>query len=583
MRLVASVARLAASRRAACVTALVTAFASTLVQAQDAEPTPRPCNGEVVVAISVRTLRSSELDRAQRYGPIGSIANFMYKRTSWDVVRSFLFVREGRRCTELARTESERVLRSQPFLADARIRVVPVAPDSIQLDVATEDELPLIVGGRIQHGSIGGVKLGNSNIGGYAMSAEVSYQRGFAYRDGFGARFSNHQLMGNPWTLSLEAARYPLGGSWGATLHAPFYSELRPRSWYVGAVALDAFYPLERTDGPDVSVRVDRVQWMTALAWRLGRSGKSWLAGPLLHGERSNGGTAPVIVTDSGLVPYDGTDLPPQDYGYRSVRAGGVMAVRAFRRVVVRGFDALNGLQDLANGIDVVAVGAHSIASIRGVERDVLLGGSLYAGRATTGSLIALQAQAEASRPRSTGEWQGVLATARAAWYRKASVNRLETISAEFAGGWNSRLPMQVTFSEYSNGMRGFGKASIGGGQRLIVRAEERWLIPQPWQRVDVGAAIFAEGGRLWAGDAPFGVTTPWQSSVGISLLGATPRRSKRLLRVDIAVPLTHAGRPDKIELRAGIGDRTRWFWKEPSEVQRMRDGGLLQRILDTR
>jgi hypothetical protein len=176
-----------------------------------------------------------------------------------------------------------------------------------------------------------------------------------------------------------------------------------------------------------------------------------------------------------------------------------------------------------------------------------------------------------------------MLATARAAWYRKSSVNRLETVTAEFAGGWNSRLPMQVTLSEYNNGMRGFGKASVGGGQRLIVRAEERWLIQQPWQRVDAGAAIFAEGGRLWAGDAPFGVTTPWQASVGISLLGATPRRSKRLFRLDVAVPLTSAGRPAKIEVRAGVGDRTRWFWREPGEVQRVRDGGLLQRVLDTR
>jgi hypothetical protein len=250
---------------------------------------------------------------------------------------------------------------------------------------------------------------------------------------------------------------------------------------------------------------------------------------------------------------------------------------------VVRGFDALNGPQDLVNGIDIVAVGAHSIGSIRGVARDVLVGGSLYAGRATTGSLLAIQAQAEASRPRSTGEWQGELATARVAWYRKANVSRLETISAEFAGGWNSRLPMQVTLSEYNNGMRGFSRASVGGGQRLIVRAEERWLIPQPWQRADVGAAIFAEGGRLWAGDAPFGVTTPWQSSVGVSILGATPRRSKRLFRLDVAVPLTHVGGPAKIEVRAGVGDRTRWFWKEPVQIQRTRDGGLLQRILDTR
>jgi hypothetical protein len=282
-------------------------------------------------------------------------------------------------------------------------------------------------------------------------------------------------------------------------------------------------------------------------------------------------------------VPFDGEGLPPQDYGYRSVRAGAVTAVRAFNRVVVRGFDALNGPQDLVNGVDFVVLGAHSVGGVRGVDRDFLVGGSLYAGRATTGSLLAIQTQAEASRPASTGEWQGRLVTGRAAWYRKPSLNRLESVSAEFAGVWRSRLPMQLTFSEYDNGMRGFSRASIGGGQRLIVRAEERWLIPQPWRRVEIGAAAFGEAGRLWAGDAPFGVTTPWQSSVGVSVLGATPRGSKRLWRVDFAVPLTDAGRPKGFEVRAGVSDRTRLFWREPTEVQRMRDGGLLERLLDTR
>lgn len=535
------------------------------------------------MAISIRSLRSTELEKAQRYGPVGTLANFMYKRTSPGVIRSFLFVREGRRCTELARKESERVLRSQPFIADARIRVIPVSADTIQLDVATEDELPLNFGFRLDNQSPAGLRLGNSNISGYAMAAELSYRRGFEYRDGFGARFTNYQLNGKPWTLNLEAERYPLGGSWEAAVHAPFYSELRPRSWYIGAVMQDRFYPFQRENAQRVSIEVERTQWMAALAWRLGRSGKSWLAGPLIHGERSEGGDRVVIISDSGLVPYTNDDLPAQDYSYRSVRVGGVMAARAFRRVIVRGFDALNGPQDLASGIDLVALGAHSVSSFQGVEHDVLFGGSLYAGRATTGSLLAIQAQGEASRPRSTGEWQGGIASARAAWYRKSTANRLETISAEFAGGWRSRLPLQLTLSDYNNGMRGFSSASIGGGQRMIVRAEERWLVPQPWQRIDLGGAFFVEGGKLWAGDAPFGVTTPWQSSVGISLLGATPRRSKRLWRLDVAVPLTHAGNPAKVEVRAGIGDRTRFFWREPIDIQRTRDGGLLQRVLDTR
>jgi hypothetical protein len=77
--------------------------------------------------------------------------------------------------------------------------------------------------------------------------------------------------------------------------------------------------------------------------------------------------------------------------------------------------------------------------------------------------------------------------------------------------------------------------------------------------------------GRVWSGDAPYGLTTPVQGSVGIGLLGAFPARSRRLWRVDVAYPITKlpgAG----LQVLLSNRDLTRVFFREPRDVQRVRE-----------
>ena len=45
------------------------------------------------------------------------------------------------------------------------------------------------------------------------------------------------------------------------------------------------------------------------------------------------------------------------------------------------------------------------------------------------------------------------------------------------------------------------------------------------------------DAGKVWAGDVPFGTTTPVKIGVGVGLLAATPAGSRRTFRVDLAVP----------------------------------------------
>jgi hemolysin activation/secretion protein len=145
-------------------------------------------------------------------------------------------------------------------------------------------------------------------------------------------------------------------------------------------------------------------------------------------------------------------------------------------------------------------------------------------------------------------------------------------LSDEFSGGTRARLPLQLTLADREGGVRGYRGALLAGAWRNVARVEERWVRRRPVRNVDLAAAGFVEAGTLWAGSAPYGRDVPLRSSVGVGVLGAYPSGSKRLLRLDVAVPIgPDAGR--RWELRTTVGNRAGRFWEEPADVTRARTG----------
>ena len=88
----------------------------------------------------------------------------------------------------------------------------------------------------------------------------------------------------------------------------------------------------------------------------------------------------------------------------------------------------------------------------------------------------------------------------------------------------------------------------------------------------DLGVATFADVGQLLPGDVPFGTRSPLATSVGLSLLAAAPRHSARLWRMDVALAVhgNPAGR--HLEIRFMGADNTKFFFREPNDVERTRE-----------
>jgi hypothetical protein len=103
---------------------------------------------------------------------------------------------------------------------------------------------------------------------------------------------------------------------------------------------------------------------------------------------------------------------------------------------------------------------------------------------------------------------------------------------------------------------------------------EDRYFVGHLKQFASIGIAPFMDFGKLWAGDAPYGVDTRLNASVGVSILASVPPRSQRMWRFDIMYPLNRDSGA-KFKVRLFSRDYTSIFWKEPGDVNRNRERSI--------
>jgi hypothetical protein len=195
----------------------------------------------------------------------------------------------------------------------------------------------------------------------------------------------------------------------------------------------------------------------------------------------------------------------------------------------------------------------------------------VYAGAGTERLFSALQVNGEGRQNYDDNQWESILGSGRFATYWKVAPRHTTILSAEWSGGWKQRIPYQLTIGEQTGGVRGYEFAEVPGGTRGVARLENRYLLGNIRGTADAGIALFADAGRTWAGDVPFGVDSPIYSSIGVSLLAAVPPRSKRLWRMELGFPLRRGVPGAGVEFRLFSSSPTRTFWTEPDDVLRSR------------
>lgn len=543
------------------------------LQSQSLDGTPVPCKGQVISRIEISARPPFEAKGSSFQRRIVRQLTEMHSTTNPRVVERFLALKPGMACSELRRLESERILRAQPFIADATVTPVADERGGVYLAVTIVDEVSLVIGGGGSSATpyVRSFRVGEENLMGEATSVIAKWQYSQYFRDNFSARIIDYQFMGRPYQLTIDGARNELGGNWGFGLSHPFLTDLQKISWRTTLGSREDYRFFRRNALFRPAVLLQRSYADAGGVMRIGPPGKLALVGASLSYEDE---MPEPFATRIGFGTTERDTLSALEHRYTRKRVTRVNALAGLRRVKyerVTGFETLDGAQDIRRGFELSTVLGRGMGLFGGTSQDLFGSADLYIGVGGRSAFAALEGTVEGRHDDGATGWDGVLGSARLATYLKPATRQTLLTSLEWTAGWKQRIPFQLTFADREGGPRGFRDSWLAGGERAVLRVEDRLFVGRLKQFASIGVAPFMDFAKLWAGDAPFGSTTAVNASAGLSILASVPPRSQRMWRFDIAYPLNQDSGA-KLRVRLFSRDFTSIFWKEPGDVARNRE-----------
>jgi hypothetical protein len=480
-------------------------------------------------------------------------------------------------CSELRRLESERILRAQPYLADASVQVFPDNAGGVYLSVTTVDEVSLVLGGGGSGAEpyIRSFRFGEENFMGEATSLIGQWRYSENFRDNFSAELIDYQFLGRPYQLKIDGARNELGGNWGFELSHPFLTDLQRISWRTTAGSREDYRYFRREDDTSrPAVLLQRVYGDIGGVIRVGPPGKIGLIGASVSYEDEMPEPFATRIGFGTTERDTAVALEDRYLRRRVTRINALAGYRNVRYLRAIGLETLDGAQDIRRGFELATVLGRGMGMFGGNNQDIFASANAYIGAGTPVAFGVLEGTIEGRHDDGRSGWDGILGSARLATYFKPAPRHTLHSSLELTGGWEQRIPFQLTFADRDGGPRGYRDSWLAGGRRMVLRLEDRYFIGHVKQFASIGFAPFMDVGKLWAGDVPFGVDSHLNASVGVSVLASVPPRSQRMWRFDIMYPLNRDSGA-KFKVRLFSRDYTSIFWKEPGDVNRNRERSI--------
>ena len=508
---------------------------------------------------------------------VGGAQSRFHSASRPEAVRPFLQLREGATCDERRRSESERILRAQSYIADARVAVYERAAGHIVLIVETTDEVSVIgdVRPRLRDPYVARMRLGNGNVYGMGVRAVAGFTDGDGFRHGWQGEITKFTAFERPLVISALGARDPLATRWQLEASRPFLTDFQRYAWGASAGSWDGYFGFRRQDSLDLALPVDR-RWASvgALA-RVGPPGELFLLGASLTYERDVPGRSGVTLVPGDIRPVPVSPVTDRYVPTRSVRANALVGVRRLRFLRVAGFDAVEGLQDVRIGFEAGGSLGRGLPEVGSDDADWFASIGFNGGIGDGVRYVQAAGQWEGRYASGEGRWDAAVASARVTGYWRMSANHTLVSELDGAIGQDNRTPFQLTLDDRDAGVRGYRNSRAGGGARAVWRLEDRWYAGRVRNLASVAVAPFADVGRLWAGDVPYGVTTAPAASVGVALLAAVPPASQVTWRLEVARRLTPDAFARGWEARVVVRDVGRQFWREARDVARSRPTAL--------
>ena len=505
-----------------------------------------------------------------------SVVNSMHLRTRAEYLRNQVLLDEGGCYDAEALAASVRNIRELSFIARVEVGSRQEADSTWVVQLETWDEWSLGAGvyfdveGEFQ---FQGFYVTETNALGRGLRMSFRYRK-FRERNDRSLTLASTRFLGSRVRASVAAGATRTGSFFRQEFAYPFVSETgglhlqsnlqyedREKSYFTGNEQdlTNVLFPF--TDRR-VSLLARR---------RFGVPGALTLVGGEMEVlRRTVSGPVQQVMSKNFETPTTASDsvtalLRPQASPYSYVRLGVTLGLRRIRFTSAVGLDLVSGVQDIALGTELtLAVGrtlgtwGTSVADTYGWFEGFASGqlGPVLANANVRGEGRYLDtSESEMSR------WRDMRLSGRGLFYVRPPLSTAQvfTTGVRFNVRGNIDQPYQVVLGG-EEGVRGYRDDELPTSSTLVGFVEERvnlqWLRPV----VDLGLTVFADYGRGWAHDIPFGQDTGWRASIGGGIRIGFPAGTGSITHVEVAWPIGRAG--------GGRGPVLRTYWS-PIETNR--------------
>ncbi|HUF74647.1 MAG TPA: BamA/TamA family outer membrane protein [Longimicrobiales bacterium] len=527
---------------------------------------PERCAEGVISAVEVESRAiydpssTSIAPLAWTYGAL----NLLHINTAESFIRGELLFEEGDCFDAFLLSETYRLLDGYGFLYVDEITEEPDGNGGYRVLVATRDEwsTKVDIGPTYDEGGLNleRLQVTEENFLGRGVFGEYTY---YARREtktqSFGVRtprFFGRSDAGlavgsaRPGNFFEQYWRYPFVGEAGHWAVREGYRQ-----------GTDYFAYGTNDPSTQVLVPVRREFSELSGAYRFGRPGASLILGATLArdvvqfrgGPEVTYGDYDVREPLPGPVP---ANMQRQLRPFTATRAALHLGTRRFRYVDYTGLDDLRHT-DLVGLGSFFGVTLGRTLPIFEASRAPAVDDYYVRGHATmtipVGAGLFIWGTTLEARHEARG-WQDVLADADVAAYARSGLLPGHTLffRASGASGWETTLPYQLSLGG-REGVRSLDEDRFPGGRMVRFVLEDRIVLPWPEDTADLGLTLFSDLGRVWAGDAPYGVDSRWEASLGFGLRIGLPRGTRHIWRADIAFPVGASGGGPQFRITAEL------------------------------
>lgn len=515
---------------------LAPSYADNLPSPQEIE-----ADGAVIGEIFLEKSNVFDLSDPQEDKYLYRLANRLHIVTRDSTIRKQLLMKPGDTYSKRLTEESARILRRSRYLYDAEITPVRLENGVVDLSVATRDLWTLLPevslsrsGGenRTRFGIEEANLLGRGQLFRIVRDEDVDRTSSiFEFEDRNLGRtwvstfFSySDNSDGDKHLLSVVRPFYALDARWSAG------------GWTLGEEKNESLYSLGE---PAAEYREERDYATLFGGWSKGlRKGRTrrWTAGIVHDESRFSEVVDPSL---PAILPSDRKLIYP---------------FIAFEHVedqfeVSRNRDQISRTEDFLMGTYARASVGWSDMSF-GADRDALIYSAQLSHGFGSMEKRALFMTARASGRIESGNSKNTVLTLGARYYKTQSKKRIFFASINGTKGHALDLDNLIQLGG-DTGLRGYPLRYQNGESKLLVTIEQRYFTDwYPWRLVRVGAAVFADAGRVW-GTNPVGEPNlGWLKDVGFGLRFALTRSSSRkVIHLDLAFPLDGDPTIDNVQI----------------------------------